>query len=256
MDTIIAGLPMWAFLAACAAMLVAGFVKGAIGFAMPLILIAVLPSFMPVQVALAALILPVLTTNVHQSLRQGLAPALASGRKFWRIIVTTMLGIVITAPFVVILPQEVLFLLLGSAVLLFTLLQLSGWVPEIAPHWRGPTELGAGLIGGLYGGISGVWGPPAVVFLLAAKVEKTEMVRVLSVIFTMGAVMLTLAHLRSGVLNAETAVLSALLLVPAWIGMAIGYRAHDRMDHARFKRWTLILLALTALNLLRRGLTG
>ena len=32
MDTMIAGLPLWALLAACAVMLVAGFVKGAIGF--------------------------------------------------------------------------------------------------------------------------------------------------------------------------------------------------------------------------------
>lgn len=256
MDTIVAGLTLGPLLAACAVMLVAGFVKGAIGFAMPLILIAVLPSFMPVPVALAAMILPVLTTNVQQSLRQGLGPAVASGRKFWRIIATTMLGIVITAPFVVILPQEVMFLLLGSAVLIFAILQLTGWAPEIAPRWRGTVELGAGMIGGLYGGISGVWGPPAIVYLLAAKVEKTEMVRVMSVIFTMGAVVLTLAHLRSGVLNSETVVLSAIMLVPAWIGMAIGYRAHDRMDQARFKRWTLILLALSALNLLQRGLLG
>lgn len=256
MDTIVAGLTLGPLLAACAVMLVAGFVKGAIGFAMPLILIAVLPSFMPVPVALAAMILPVLTTNVQQSLRQGLGPAIASGRKFWRIIATTMLGIVITAPFVVILPQEVMFLLLGSAVLIFAILQLTGWAPDIAPRWRGPVELGAGMIGGLYGGISGVWGPPAIVYLLAAKVPKTEMVRVMSVIFTMGAVVLTLAHIRSGVLNSETVMLSALMLVPAWVGMAIGYRAHDRMDQARFKRWTLILLALSALNLLQRGLLG
>ena len=256
MDMMIAGLPLWAFLAACSVMLLAGVVKGAIGFAMPLILIAVLPSFMPAQVALAALILPVLTTNIHQSLRQGLAPALASGRKFWRIITMTMLGILITAPFVVVLPQQVMFLLLGSAVLVFAGLQLSGWAPEIAPRWRGPVELLSGFIGGLYGGISGVWGPPSIVYLLAVKVPKTEMVRVMSVIFTMGAVVLTLAHLRSGVLNAQTGLLSALMLVPAWIGMALGYRAHDRMDQARFKRWTLILLALSALNLLRRGLLG
>lgn len=256
MDMMIAGLPMGAFLAACAVMVVAGFVKGAIGFAMPLILIAVLPSFMPAPVALAALIFPVLTTNVHQSLRQGLAPALASGRKFWRIIAMTTVGILITAPFVVVLPQATMFLLLGTAVLVFSALQLSGWTPEIAPRWRGTVELGAGLIGGLYGGISGVWGPPAIVYLLAAKVEKTEMVRVMSVIFTMGAVVLTLAHLRSGALNVQTAVLSAAMLVPAWAGMLLGYRAHDRLDAARFKRWTLILLVLSALNLLRRGLLG
>ncbi|WP_245902652.1 sulfite exporter TauE/SafE family protein [Pararhodobacter marinus] len=256
MDMMIAGLPLWAFLLACAVTLGAGFVKGAIGFAMPLIMIAVLPSFMPAQTALAALLLPVLVTNAHQSVRHGFAPALASGRKFWRIITATIVGILITAPFVVVLPQQVMFLLLGIAVLFFAGLQLSGWTPDIPPGMRAPVEFGAGLIGGLYGGISGIWGPPSIVYLMAAKVEKTEMVRVMSVIFTMGAVVLTLSHLRTGVLNAQTAVLSALMLIPAGIGMGLGYRAHDAMDPVRFKRWTLILLSLSAVNLLRRGLMG
>ncbi|WP_068305657.1 sulfite exporter TauE/SafE family protein [Pararhodobacter sp. CCB-MM2] len=254
MDSMIAGLPLWAFLLAAAVTLGAGFVKGAIGFAMPLIMIAVLPSFMPAQTALAALILPVLVSNLHQSLRHGVAPALASGLKFWRIIIATMGGILITAPFVVDLPQQAMFLLLGVAVLFFAGLQLSGWSPDIPPRARGPIELTSGLIGGLYGGISGVWGPPSIVYLMAAKVEKTEMVRVMSVIFLMGAIVLTLAHLRSGVLNAETGVLSALMIIPAFGGMWLGYRAHDRMDPVRFKRWTLILLILSALNLLQRGL--
>lgn len=256
MDMLVAGLPLWAFLAAFAVTLGAGFVKGAIGFAMPLILIAVLPSFMPAQTALAALILPVLVTNMHQSLRQGFAPAWQSGRKFWRLILATVIGILISAPFVVVLPQQTMFLLLGAAVVIFTLLQLSGWAPDIAPRWRAPVEFGIGLVGGLYGGISGVWGPPTIVYLLAAKVEKTEMVRVMSVLFAIGAVVLTGAHLRSGVLNAETAVLSAAMLVPAGLGMWLGYKAHDRMDPVRFKRWTLILLALSGLNLLRKGLLG
>ncbi|MCB1361438.1 MAG: sulfite exporter TauE/SafE family protein [Rhodobacteraceae bacterium] len=256
MDIIIGGLPLWAFAMACVVTLFAGFVKGAVGFAMPLIMIAVLPSFMPAHMALAALILPVLTTNLHQSLRQGLGAAAQSGLRFWRIIVMTMVGILITAPFVVVLPQQAMFLLLGVAVLFFAGLQLSGWSPDIPPRWKGPIELGAGLIGGLYGGISGIWGPPSIVYLLAAKVEKTEMIRVMSVIFTMGAVVLTVAHIRSGVLNAQTAVLSAAMLVPAGLGMAMGYRVQDRLDPVRFKRWMLILLALSALNLLRRGLLG
>ena len=149
-----------------------------------------------------------------------------------------------------------MFLLLGGAVLIFAGLQASGWAPDIPPRWRAPVEFGTGFIGGLYGGISGVCGPPTIVYLLAAKVEKTEMVRVMSVLFAIGALVLTGAHLRSGVLNAQTIPLSAAMLVPAGIGMWLGYKAHDRMDPVRFRRWTLLLLALSALNLLRKGLFG
>lgn len=256
MDMFFEGLPLWAIVGAFAVTLFAGFVKGAVGFALPLIMIALLPSFMPAQTALAGLILPVLVTNVHQSLRQGLGPALGSAKRFWRILAGTGVGIVITAPFVVVLPQQVMFLLLGVAVLFFAGLQLSGWSPAIPPRGKPWIELATGLVGGLYGGISGIWGPPAIVYLLAAKVDKTEMVRVLSVIFTFGAVVLTVAHLRTGVLNLHSGLFSAFLLIPALLGMAVGYRVHDRLDPARFRRWMLILLMLSALNLLRRGLVG
>jgi uncharacterized protein len=101
MDVLFGGLPAWAFLLACAVTVFAGFVKGAVGFAMPLIMIAAFSSFMPPETALAALILSVLTTNVHQSLRFGLRAAWDSAVKYWRIIATTCLGILISAPFVV-----------------------------------------------------------------------------------------------------------------------------------------------------------
>jgi hypothetical protein len=256
MDFFFGGLPLWAFVLAFGITLVAGFVKGAIGFALPLIMIALLPSFMPAQTALAALILPVLVTNLHQTLRFGLADALASGRKFWRIIAATLVGIVISAPFVVVLPQQAMFLLLGSAVLIFSLLQISGWTPEIPRDWRGAVQVVTGLIGGLYGGISGVWGPPTIVYLLATNTEKREMVSVMSVIFAVGGVMLLVMHVRSGVLNAQTLPLSAAMLVPATLGLFLGYAVQDRLDAAKFRRYALILLSVSAVNLLRRGLFG
>jgi hypothetical protein len=74
------------------------------------------------------------------------------------------------------------------------------------------------------------------------------------VVFLISAVMLLGAHLASGVLNALTLPVSALMMVPAMAGMWLGFRLQDRLNPARFRRWTLVLLALTGLNLLRRAL--
>ncbi len=256
MDVFFGGLPAWGFWLACAITLFAGFVKGAVGFAMPLIMIAFFSSFMTPDLALAALILSVLTTNLHQSLRFGWGPAWASAQRYWRLIAMTCAGIVISAPFVVILPQQLLFALLGVPVMLFALIQLTGWAPTIPPRHRNGWEYGLGTVAGLYGGISGIWGPPAIVYLLAVGTEKAEMVRVLGVVFLIGAVVLLGAHLASGVLNAVTLPLSAALVVPAAAGMWLGFRLQDRLDAARFRRWTLIVLMLVALNLLRRAVFG
>ena len=56
MDFLMAGLSPHAFWAALAITLFAGFVKGAVGFAMPMIMISAFSSFLPPEVALAGLI--------------------------------------------------------------------------------------------------------------------------------------------------------------------------------------------------------
>ena len=61
------------------------------------------------------------------------------------------------------------------------------------------------------------------------------------------------AHLRSGVLNAETIPFSALMLVPAAAGMWLGFRAQDRMNREQFLRATLVVLLIAGLNLVRRA---
>ena len=63
-------------------------------------------------------------------------------------------------------------------------------------------------------------------------------------------------HLKSGVLTLETAPFSALLLIPAFLGMHMGFRFSDRLDPALFKRITLIVLILAGANLVRRGVMG
>jgi uncharacterized protein len=253
MEYVMAGLPAHAFWAAIAVTLFAGFVKGAIGFAMPLIMVSAFSSFLPPELALAGLILPTLFTNLSQAFRQGFWPAVASARKYYRFVSATIVFIVISAQFVHVLPQSALLLALGVLITGFVLYQLSGLRLSIAPHLRGPVEWVAGVMGGLYGGVSGIWGPPLIVYLLAIDAEKQETIRVQGVVFLIGAVVLTTAHLQSGVLNASSLPFSATLVLPAALGMRIGYAVQDRLDQKRFRRWTQVLLLFTGLNLLRRA---
>ncbi|WP_099826642.1 sulfite exporter TauE/SafE family protein [Oceaniglobus indicus] len=236
--------------------LLAGFVKGTVGFAMPMIMISLFSSLMPPSTALAALIVPTLCANLWQALRGGTGAAVASARLRWRFVATVMVCILFSAQLVTILPARALYLILGIPVIVFCLVQLAGWQLHIAPGARRRTELGLGAFAGLIGGVSGVWGPPTVMYLTALDTPKSEHMRVQGVVYGMGAVMLTLAHLKSGVLDGDTAPLSFLMLIPCGIGLALGAAMQDRLDQARFKRWTLIVLVVVGANLLRRGFTG
>jgi uncharacterized membrane protein YfcA len=94
------------------------------------------------------------------------------------------------------------------------------------------------------------------VLLLSTAAEKLQMIRAQGVVFLIGAVALLLSHLGTGLANAQTLGFSAALCVPALIGLYAGYWVQDRMDQARFRRWTQALLVVTGLNMVRLALTG
>ncbi|MBZ4689920.1 MAG: hypothetical protein JG765_1171 [Cereibacter sp.] len=255
MDMLMAGLTPAAFWAAMAVTLFSGFVKGAIGFAMPMIMISAFSSFLPPEVALAGMILPTLLTNFSQAFRQGLGPAFDSMRKYWRFLAGTIVFILVSAQFVRDIPQIVFLLMLGLPITAFAALQLAGRSLALRLEHRRRAETVLGIIGGLYGGVSGIWGPPLLVYLLSVGAEKREAIRVQGVVFLIGAATLTFAHLNSGVLNAATVPFSLALAVPAFLGMVVGFAVQDRLDQTRFRRWTQILLVLTGLNLIRQALS-
>lgn len=256
MDAVYSLISPEALLLAVLVTLVAGFVKGAIGFAMPMIMVSGMASFLPADIALAAMILPTLLANLQQALREGPRSALAAMRGFWRYVAVVLVVIAFAAQLVTVLPKPVLFLCLGVPVTALALLQLVGWRPRLGSEHRARADIGFGVASGLMGGLSGVWGPTTVLYLSALGTPKQISVKVQGVIYGTGAIVLTLAHLRSGVLNASTAPLSGLLVIPAILAMWAGFRVQDRLDQDRFRRWTLAVLVVAGLNLIRRGLAG
>lgn len=253
MPNLIADLPNSLLLIAVAVTLFAGFVKGAVGFAMPMIMISAFSSFLPPETALAGLILPTLISNLTQAFRQGVAPAWATVITYRRMLMATVVFIVISAQFVRAIPQELFLLLLGLPITAFAGLQLAGVGLALRLEHRARAEWILGAIGGLYGGLSGVWGPPLLVYLLSIKADKLETVRVQGVVFLIGAAVLLMAHLHSGVMTTSTMSFSALLVLPAMLGQSLGVAIQDRLDQPKFRRWTQILLVLTGLNLMRRA---
>ncbi|MDF1718546.1 MAG: sulfite exporter TauE/SafE family protein [Antarcticimicrobium sp.] len=233
----------------------AGLVKGMVGFAMPMILVSGLGTVLPPEVALAGLILPTVVTNGVQALRHGPAAALTSIRRFRVFLVVGGVFLLASAQLVAVLPIPVMLLILGVMITGFTLMQLAGVRFRLsAPSTR--IEAAVGAFAGSIGGVSGVWGPPTVAYLTALNTPKADQIRVQGVIYGLGALVLMVAHVASGVLNRETLPFSAALLVPTLLGMWLGGRIHDRIDQQAFRRATLVVLTLAGLNLLRRGLIG
>ncbi|WP_170387259.1 sulfite exporter TauE/SafE family protein [Ruegeria atlantica] len=232
---------------------VAGWVKGMVGFAMPMVLVSGLSMFLPPDIAIAGLILPTLVTNGVQALREGFAAAVSAIKQFRVFLIVGLVFLLLGAQLVSVVPTQTFLLIIGVAVTVFALIQVLGVGLKLSnPSAR--IEVMIGAIAGFVGGMSGIWGPPTVAYLTALNTPKAVQMRVQGVIYGLGAVALLLAHLGSGILSSKTAPFSAVLIAPALAGMWIGLRLQSRIDQVVFRKVTLLVLLVAGVNLLRRGL--
>ena len=234
----------------------AGVIKGMVGFAMPMIMISGLSSIVGAEWALAGLIFPTVATNLWQALRQGWRPALDSVKRFQVFLLVGFFTLVGSAQLVRILPADVMLIMIGCPIVLFALVQLFGAKVHLKNGASAPVEAGVGAFAGLIGGMSGIWGPPTVMYLTAIDTPKKDQIRIQGVIYGLGAVALLGAHIGSGVVRLETVPFSVALLIPALIGTSIGFRIQDKINQAAFKKATLVVLLVVGGNLIRKGLMG
>lgn len=244
------------FVFACCVTMLGGFVKGAVGFAQPLIMISGMGILIAPDLVVAGIVIPIVIANVVQVVRSGLGPAREALAEHWRYVSLVCVFILISAQFVRQIPTNALFVVLGVPVVVLCLIQLIGWRPRLSERSRRPFEYITGVLSGILGGLAGTWGPPTVLYLLALNTPRDRQMAVQGVIYGLGSVMLLAGHLRSGILNAETWGFSASLVVPSMIGMWLGFRLGDRFDQERFRKVTLLVLIVAGANLIRRGVMG
>lgn len=230
-----------------------GFVKGAVGFALPMVGIACAATVLPKEAAVAYLSIPVLVTNVWQSVRHGWGAAWKT-LKSLRIMIAVMVVMLLAATQMLPAMQPRVFAgIIGFLAVAYALSQIAGWRPVIR---RPLGDVVFGSLAGFFGGLSGVWGPPTLMLLMSLNLPKQEIVRACGVVFTLGCLPFIAGHAISGILNPQTATVSAILLLPTALGMWLGQRVQDRLDGERLKRWMLVVLVLAGANFLRRAVFG
>lgn len=254
MDTLFASLPLELLVFAFGVTFVAGIVKGAVGFAMPLIMISGMGIALDPKIVVAAIIFPIVMSNLLQVMKAGFGEAKQALKDYAVYVTLVCVMILVSAQFLTIIPSETMFLVLGVPVLILCAIQIAGVRFKIPEERRGIAGVIAGILSGALGGLAGTWGPTTVLYLVAVETPKARQIVVQGVVYGLGAVMLLFGHLKSGVMNAETWPLSALLLIPAFLGMRVGFMIQDRIDQDVFRKATLWVLLIAGFNLVRRGL--
>jgi len=228
-----------------------GLIKGIIGIALPIISFGVLSSVLPVPVVLGYMAIPLIFTNLTQTLQAG-NPAIPA-KRFWPVIVPLVAGILISARLVTDFDPRFVYGLIGVTVVVFStlsLLQPEFLLPRV---YEKPMGFVVGALGGFLGGISTIWGPPITMYLVSLKLDKDEMIRSIGLIWLCASVPMILAYIAYDILNEVTWKISAAATVPALAGFYIGAYVRQFIGQKVFRTAILLFLIAIGLNLLRRA---
>jgi uncharacterized membrane protein YfcA len=232
------------------AFVLGGIVKGLLGVGLPLVVVPLLALVIPSPKAIALIAIPVLLSNLWQSLDGGYAGYAL--RRFATLIVPMTLVTALTVRLTLGLPVATLNTLVAAALLLAV--GLMAWHPQL--DVSGPSERRwsavIGLLSGAMGAVSSLMGPLLITYLISLRLSREQFIGSISVLYLAGGLPLYGSMIVYGVLGLPEAVLSALALAPTFLGMTIGRRLRARVSEALFRKLLLGFLTVVAILLLLR----
>jgi uncharacterized protein len=235
-----------------AAVLVAAFVKGAIGFGFPTLATPLLALVTDVKMAVVALIIPNIVMDTLQFIRQG--PSVAVARRLIVLLVFGAVGTVLGTHLLVVLPARVATVILGGVLMLFVALNLARVTPRVPAGWESRLAPVAGLATGLVGGVTNVPGTPLVMWFFALGMDKPDFVRSVALSFVVYKTVQLGAVAYYGLLTGTVVRVSVVLTAVALAGFALGLAVQDRLDQRTFNRAVLTFLGALGLWLVLRTL--
>ena len=123
-------------------------------------------------------------------------------------------------------------------------------MPERGELWL---SLAAGTATGLITAATGVFVIPAVPYLQALGLDKDDLVQALGVSFTVSTVALAALLMHAGSLQVASAGASAMAIVPALLGMALGQWLRGRARPEVFRTCFFVGLLILGAHLTLRG---
>ena len=223
--------------------LLAGMVKGFLGIGLPTSAMALLTLVIEPTTAIALLSLSIITTNGAQYIRCESPRHVA--KKYWLFGLCIIFSIFITSLFILNIPKSLLLLVIGLALIVFSITQMTQKRIPLSNSqvWHMVIGLGAGILGGM----SSIWSPPVVMYLLNQNVKKEEFIGATGFLFFISSIPLTLGLALAGVLTVETTIHSFGLVFVVMTGFRIGEWMRFYVPQEMFRKillWAFLLMGM------------
>jgi uncharacterized membrane protein YfcA len=233
------------------AFLLGGFSKGGVGFGLPLIAMPIMANVISIPLAIGLMSIPILASNTWQAFASG--HHVAMFRRFWTLILALAITTGLAAQILTRVDQVAISIFTGVLVALFVLSQAFSLRISVTEKSETRMKPVIGILSGFLGGISGIFGPPLLSFLVALKMPKEEFMCAVGLIYLTGIFPLFGTLIASGVISTADGWVSLAACAPLSIGVLLGAWMRSRVSQTVFQRVVLFMLFIVALNLIRRG---
>lgn len=221
------------------------------GLGLPTASVGIMTQFIDPVLAIVLVVFPAMVANAWQLWQAG--DVLRACRDYRIIALSLMLAIWLTTFITAEVGKDTLLLIVGIAVVIFALTSLLVSPPRLPDRFDKPAQLVAGVSSGILGGLTSIWSPPMVTYLLSRRLDKDEFVRVTGLLIFAGTLPLAAGFWRAGFFTETSVLVSMAMVVPSLIGFQLGAMIRKRIDAGKFQTVFLIVFLLMGLNIVRRA---
>ena len=226
----------------CLIFVLAGLVKGVVGFGLPSLSLALLAVVIGLEQAMTLILLPSFVTNIWQATSGGHFTDVV--KRTWSFLGAAALTVWFGSVALTRLPEGAADLLLGCLLITYVLPGLSGWVLSVPAKHERQVGLLAGLINGVLTGLTGSFAVPGVFYLQSIGLTRDQLVQAMGLLFLVSTMALAVSLSGNGLLAGNLAGLSAIMTGPALVGVWIGQRIRKQLSEHAFRKLVLAVLLM------------
>ena len=229
------------------AVMAGGLIKGTIGFGMPMVALPLIAFAVPVTTAMILLCAPIFLTNFLQiKFKQGI-----SSYRFLPMFLFLVVGLIIGARLILEINLNTITQIIAILIIFAAVINCFGFKINNNINKKNERIITSfiGFGSGILGGLSTVYGPPMLAYLVAVNLPKEKFVRTVSTMYFIGSFPLYGSLIYYGFATKQDLIMSLLLIIPALIAQQIGTKIRDKINQKQFRNCILVTLVILGIML-------
>jgi hypothetical protein len=229
----------------------AAFSKGITGMGFATTCLPIIALAMGMEVALPLVLVPSVASNIIVQIEVG--HLRDSMRRFWPMVVAAMIGVVIGLVLLTWMETRAAGAALGVVLFVYGLFALKTPNLTLPPHLEKPLGPVTGLTTGVINGLTGSQLMPVLPYLMALHLDRERFVQAINCSFTASSIVMAAGLSKIGLMTVETALISAIGIIPVWIGLKLGSKIRRLLSPGLFRKLVIYMLMASGMLLLARA---